>query len=78
MDKPQDKPNQEQGPPQAGNTPSGQDPQGAGTDIEKGDSSYQPGQGGKGGSGYQPGQSEMAGGTTHRPDPNRGTDAGES
>jgi|EndophyteCoNSPM_1038545.scaffolds.fasta_scaffold00088_4 hypothetical protein len=63
--------------PQAGNTPSGQTPQGHGTDTRKG-SSYQPGQGGVGGGGYQPGQSEMPGGITSRPDPTRGTDASES
>jgi len=63
--------------PQAGKTPTGQNPQGSGSDTKK-DSGYQPGQGGIGGGGYQPGQSEMPGGTTSRPDPNRGTDASES
>ena len=63
--------------PQAGNTPTGQDPQGYGSDTKK-DTSYQPGQGGTGGGGYQPGQSEMPGGTTSRPDEGRGTDASES
>ena len=54
--------------PQAGDTATGQTPQGPGNDPKTGDSSYQPGQGGKGGGGYQPGQSEMPGGTTSRPD----------
>lgn len=64
--------------PQAGDTPTGQAPQGSGSDPQLGDPGYRPGQGGKGGSGYQPGQSEMAGGRTSRPDPTRGTDASES
>ena len=64
--------------PQAGETPTGQTPQGSGGETTTGDSGYQPGQGGVGGGGYQPGQSEMPGGTTSRPDPARGTDASES
>ena len=63
--------------PQAGNTATGQKPQGSGSDTKK-DNSYQPGQGGIGGGGYQPGQSEMPGSTTSRPESNRGTDASES
>ena len=51
--------------PQAGNTPTGQTPQGTG-DTRK-DSPYQPGQGGIGGGGYTPGQSQMPGGITSRP-----------
>lgn len=43
---------------------------GASGSPEKGDSSYQPGQGGQGGqggSGWQPGQTEKPGGTTSQP-----------
>ena len=52
--------------PQAGNTPTGQTPQGGNETKE--DSGYQPGQGGIGGGGYSPGQSQMPGGITSRPD----------
>ena len=64
--------------PEAGDTPTGQMPQGPGRGPKGGD--YQPGQGGIGGGGYQPGQSQMPGGVTIRPnqDPDRGTDASES
>jgi hypothetical protein len=66
--------------PQAGDTPTGQMPQGPGDLAPEGGSTYPPGQGGTGGGGYQPGQSERAGGTTSRPseDSGRGTDASES
>jgi hypothetical protein len=51
--------------PQAGETPTGQTPQGS--NNPKPEDGYQPGQGGYGGGGYSPGQSQMPGGITSRP-----------